>query len=112
MARKVILAFTMVACGGQVIGGIDGGGTDATAPDAGGSSCTSNAGCAMGQICGFPESEGCSAQSGQCFQAGAVCNLFSPGCACDGKTINIACTGLPPGYSTAPLSHSGTCDGG
>jgi hypothetical protein len=40
----------------------------------------------------------------------AICNAYSPGCACDGTMISVACTGLPTGYVTKPLAHTGMCD--
>jgi hypothetical protein len=48
--------------------------------------------------------------TGRCFPTtGAICNLFEPGCACDGSEISIACTGLPTGYVSKPLAHAGAC---
>ena len=88
---------------------------DASPPvDAGGEPCASDTDCANSEICGFPASEACSAQ-GQCFvSAGSTCMAFSPGCACDGTTISVVCNGLPSGYETRPMRHTGTClaDGG
>ena len=107
---KAMLFFLAlaVACGGQTIGDTDSGtGTD-SGPKLDGGHCTTNADCGPDGVCGFAESSGCSAL-GQCFPGGPVCNLFSPGCACSGDTINIACTGLPNGYATAPLAHPGAC---
>jgi len=112
--KTTFAVLFVLGCGGTVIGGIDSG-TDSGSPqsDSGpGSSCSATKSCPSGMLCGYAESEGCSATAGQCFTMGAVCNAFSPGCACDGQTINIACTGLPAGYATAPLAHTGTCDGG
>ncbi len=115
---KTFLAWAVcagaLACGGQTVGDLDAGGTDASKDSPiilvdGGGTCASSSDCPKGMMCGFLESEGCSAKVGQCFSTGPVCNSFSPGCACDGQTINIACTGLPSGYSTAPLAHSGGC---
>ena len=125
-AMKYALVFLLAAaCGGQTIGDIDGGGGDAATKDAKGDakpgvdasgSCATSKDCSPGQMCGFAESDGCNATTGQCFATGAVCNSFQPGCACSGQTINIACTGLPPGYATEPLAHEGACgtsiDGG
>jgi hypothetical protein len=83
--------------------GADGGALDATP------GCSTNADCPSNEICGFLESLACVA-TGQCFPApGAVCEAYSPGCACDGQEINIGCTGLPTGYSTQPLLHTGAC---
>jgi hypothetical protein len=88
--------------------------TDAHAPVP----CTSNSDCGSQngsqEVCGFAMSDACMAQ-GQCFASqGAICNAFSPGCACDGSEINVACNGLPSGYETKPLRHTGMCttDGG
>jgi hypothetical protein len=48
--------------------------------------------------------------TGACFPApGVACDAYSPGCACDGSEINITCTGLPSGYTSKPLLHSGVC---
>lgn len=65
--------------------------------------------CGSGQICGFPESAGCSA-AGTCFQSpGVTCNAIELACACDGTNINVACNGLPGGYAPKPYAHAGTC---
>lgn len=108
MKTKAILLISAVAiaCGGQ-IGDVDGGGKDAATGDASGQ-CTTNAQCGQG-ICGFDQSLGCAA-TGKCFpQPGAVCNAYSPGCSCAGDTINLICNGLPSGFTTAPLAHTGDC---
>lgn len=78
--------------------------------DGGGTTpCTSNGDCGANGVCGFLESDSCTAQ-GQCFPApGAVCLAYSPGCACDGSEISVACTGLPSGYASKPLLHTGVC---
>jgi hypothetical protein len=78
-----------------------------------GVACAIDSDCANGGVCGYRESDGCSA-AGSCFPApGAVCLLYSPGCACDGSEISVACTGLPSGYVSKPLRHTGACvDGG
>jgi hypothetical protein len=75
--------------------------------------CTSDAQCPSGEACGFLETSGCAA-TGTCVTATQiVCNLYSPGCACDGAEITVACTGLPSGYVSEPLRHTGACvDGG
>jgi hypothetical protein len=71
--------------------------------------CTRDADCGADQICGFPQSDGCSA-AGQCFPAPeAVCETFSPGCACDGTLINLVCNGLSEGFARKPLDHTGEC---
>ena len=75
----------------------------------GGGACMTDADCGAAQVCGFAEGDACSAQ-GRCFPApGAVCQAYSPGCACDGTAVNVACTGLPQGYVSKPLAHTGAC---
>jgi hypothetical protein len=71
----------------------------APVPDASGP-CASDADCGKGYVCGFLESDACSA-TGVCFpaQTGPICNLALPGCACDGSEVNLACNGLPNGYA-------------
>jgi hypothetical protein len=83
--------------------------TDASSP----ANCQSDADCAQGYACGFPQSEGCSAQ-GTCFTlSAATCDAYLLGCACDGTALNLACTGLPSGYAHAPVHNMGACaDGG
>jgi hypothetical protein len=39
----------------------------------------------------------------------AICNAYSPGCACDGTEESIVCNGLPSGYARKPLLHTGAC---
>jgi len=93
------------ACGG-------GGGADASP-----SICTTDADCGGGnEHCGFLETDKCSA-TGQCFaSSGVECAAYSPGCACDGSEINVACTPFPNGYVSKPFAHAGACstetDGG
>jgi hypothetical protein len=85
-----------------------------TGADAGGKGgCGSSADCPAGTVCGFARSPVCG-PLGECFPAPqAVCNAYSPGCACNGATINVVCNGLPAGYTTEPLKHPGACvDGG
>jgi hypothetical protein len=79
----------------------------------GGGACQTDSDCGAGHVCGFPESDACSA-AGQCFQAPAVeCDAYEAGCACDGTMVNVACNGLPSGYARKPLAHRGGCgDGG
>ena len=80
--KKILFLVGMIACGGQTIGDIDGGTDSGGKTDTGTSkTCTSDSDCGKG-ICGYPMADGCSAK-GQCFpEPGAVCNAFSPGCAC------------------------------
>jgi hypothetical protein len=71
--------------------------------------CGTDADCGAGYECGFLEADHCSAV-GACFpNPGSMCELYQPGCACGGTTINIACTGLPNGYSPQPLQYEGPC---
>ncbi|HEY4014922.1 MAG TPA: hypothetical protein VGM06_16380 [Polyangiaceae bacterium] len=83
-----------------------------TAEDAG-ASCTSDSDCPSGHVCGFLETGGCGIE-GTCFPAPeAICNVFLPGCACDGSVVNLTCNGLPTGHALKPLRHTGSCvDGG
>ena len=80
-----------------------------------GGPCGSDADCASsGEVCAYLESEACGAH-GMCVvkDNGLVCALFEPACACDGTTVGIACTGLPEGYASEPIAHTGECaDGG
>jgi hypothetical protein len=83
----------------------------APAEDAGGSgtACTKDADCPNGGVCGYPVADACTAR-GSCFPApGAVCLAYAPGCACDGSEVSVACTGLPSGYTSKPLLHTGVC---
>jgi hypothetical protein len=76
-----------------------------------GGTCVTSAQCGAGYQCGFPNADACTAV-GACFpDPGVHCELYSPGCACDETTINVGCTGLPAGYSPAPLLHAGACAG-
>jgi hypothetical protein len=84
------------------------------APTDGGATCSSNADCANGGVCGFLESDGCAA-TGRCFPApsGPRCGLASAiGCGCDGSDVSIdpSCySGLPNGYQTKRVLHEGAC---
>jgi hypothetical protein len=102
------------AGGSTTVSWIIGEGDAGPPDDAGGKrACGSGAACPAGMVCGFPATPAC-APVGECFPApGVTCNAFSPGCACDGTEINTACNGLPSGYETQPLRHTGACvDGG
>ncbi len=97
------------ATGGSGGSGGTGGSAGGGAGGSGGGPCVTNADCAHNGLCGYPMKDGCAAK-GTCFPLpGVVCNAFSPGCACDGSTINVICTGLPGGYASAPLLHPGQC---
>jgi hypothetical protein len=88
-------------------GGTTGSGSSSSGVGSG--SCVSDADCPNNGLCGYPEAASCAA-TGVCFESpGAVCLAFSPGCACDGSQINVACTGLPSGYFSKALLHTGEC---
>jgi hypothetical protein len=73
--------------------------------------CTTDANCGSGYECGFPAYAGCTAVVGTCFpRPVAMCEEVILGCACDGTDINVACNGLPLGYTPGPLAHSGACE--
>jgi hypothetical protein len=105
------------ACPNGVLKDMNGCDTCTCAPgkDGGsGSTCTSNSDCGTGFACGFKESAGCSA-TGTCVTFSPVaCNAYSPGCGCDSSELNLVYNGLPSGYASAPVAHSGSCtmDGG
>jgi hypothetical protein len=77
-----------------------------------GGRCTTAADCSGGKICGFKTAEGCPG-TGTCLDAPAPdtaqCELYAPGCACDGTEVNLACNGYPGGYASKPVLHSGWC---
>ncbi len=119
-----------VACGGSTISvgsdqsskKSDGGGAPSdggTLPiDPKGAPCVHDSDCgpvSSGNYCGFEQGLVCAA-AGTCFNLGlvATCSAYSPGCACDGTEINVACSPLPQGYLSKPLLHPGACvkDGG
>ncbi len=92
-------------------GGTSSGSTDGSTSGDGGpsSSCTTDSPCPGGDVCAFSPTAGCG-QPGTCVPAPTVvCQAYSPGCACDGTEINIACTGLPNGGVSKPLAHAGSC---
>ena len=90
--------------------GCDGGAAvDASAAVDAGGPCVTSADCGKNEACGYKQTDGCSAK-GTCFASlGATCQLFEPGCACDGSSVNLACNGLPMGYTTKPLRAAGAC---
>jgi hypothetical protein len=96
--------------GSSASGSSSGSSGSSRAGDAGGDAgtCTTNADCGGG-LCGFLQSAGCSAV-GACFaMPGAICNAIVLGCACDGTSVNVACNGLPGGYTPKPFAHAGAC---
>jgi hypothetical protein len=130
-------ALILAACGSSTSGGgQDGGAGDAAGGSSGGSGsgsggssgssssggssgadasggpCTTDAQCGSGSLCGFPVADGCSA-NGSCFATtGVTCQVYMAGCACDGTEVNLVCNGLPNGYASKPILHSGTCQSG
>jgi hypothetical protein len=83
-------------------------------PDAGGGGgpCVTSGDCGAGYECAYRIADACAAR-GTCVAAdtGPLCNLFVPGCACSGATVDIACNGYPTGYAPEPILHSGACEG-
>jgi hypothetical protein len=86
-------------------------------PESGDVPCNTSADCPTGEVCGFAESEACSAK-GTCFtQTQCGCGASSTvGCGCDGTNVSIdppCCFGLPTGYQMHRVLHTGPCvDGG
>src|SRR5438105_12083116 len=85
------------ACSGSVapLGpGPDGGGTG---------TCSTDGDCGVGRVCGFLAADACTAK-GTCFDSPAQgtpqCHAYTPGCACDGTEVNLACNGYPSGYAS------------
>lgn len=75
----------------------------------GGDTCSVTKACTGGDVCGFPRVPVCGTE-GQCFKRQQVeCLVYQAGCACDGTEISVACNGLPAGYDTKPLRHTGVC---
>jgi hypothetical protein len=76
----------------------------------GGKGCVADGDCGSDKICGFKVLDACSA-TGQCFaDGGESCSGPPPqGCSCNGRSVNLACNGLPSGYAPAPVLHSGVC---
>jgi hypothetical protein len=104
----IAAATTIAACSsGTILVG-----TDPSAQQSTGE-CATNADCGTNRICGFESASVCPTK-GECFAAPAtVCQAYGPGCACDGTEVNLICNGLPTGYTTKPLAHTGACsDGG
>jgi hypothetical protein len=120
LSLSLVLVATACGSGGELLsvgrdaikadgGGDDGGGGSAD----GGATCTSAADCGPDAVCGFPAGATCNAV-GACFSTKGieVCNAYSPGCACDGTTINVICEPVPSGYTTKPILHPGKCAAG
>jgi hypothetical protein len=83
--------------------GSSSGGNDAGTP------CTSDAQCDPGFLCGYPEADGCSAKGHCIADTGVRCNTVLLGCSCSGTDFNTVCVGLPDGYVSEPLAHTGLC---
>jgi hypothetical protein len=85
----------------------------ASEPDGGddaGPSCKDNGDCDGSDVCAYAKADACAAK-GTCVKSSpSTCNAIEPGCACDGSTINTICNGLPDGYVTKPLRHTGSCN--
>lgn len=75
--------------------------------------CKTDDDCAPDGLCGFPGAAHCAAR-GTCLRSllrpGMVCAGGAwPGCACDGTYLWPTC-GLPAGFYSKPLRHSGPCN--
>jgi hypothetical protein len=89
--------------------------TDASGGADAGGPCTTSTECPPQYLCGFRwlVPNACSGEQGECFlPSGATCQSFFPGCACDDTLVNLACNGLPGGYATKPVAHTGVCTDG
>jgi hypothetical protein len=79
------------------------------------STCTKDADCGSGEICGFREADACGAV-GVCVEAQtgvAICDSATTGCGCDGSEVFVPnCTELPNGYLPQPIKHRGACEAG
>ncbi len=93
--------LSLVSCGG------DGNGQGQTqSPVVAGSSCSADADCASGQVCGYPTSDACSAK-GVCLvyptPGAARCNSVILACGCSGNKVGIPCD-YPSGFAPSPIS--------
>ncbi len=91
----------------------DGSAAGSTAAGGGSSSGgSSSQDCSHGLSCLFDIKCGCSVQ-GVCMQGfdpnKPICNAISNSCSCSGQTVNVICNGLPGGYYSEPIAHSGGC---
>ena len=69
--------------------------------------CTTFSDCGSDETCSFPNDHACAATRGTCVAwSGACTDPPQPACACDGKTVFVAC-----GFPGAPvaLRASGSC---
>ncbi len=67
-----------------------------------GGACGTTADCTAGLLCGYPISQGCSAQ-GVCVPEDLSCSNDGPVvCGCDGTPVGLACI-WGPGYAAAPI---------
>lgn len=81
-------------------------------PSVDGGSCSTDNDCATGFQCAFKESDACEAK-GRCFDTRglATCAMYSAGCSCDGRDVNVACQPFPDGWTGNQIAHAGTCGG-
>jgi hypothetical protein len=81
-------------------------------PDGGSRTCSKDADCGGTDVCAFPVNGGCSAL-GACvtLAPGPYCHAYQPACTCDGRTISVVCNGYPNGTASAPILHTGQCEG-
>jgi hypothetical protein len=68
-----------------------------------------NGDCDGDLVCAYLAADGCSAKGTCVDKQAATCNAISLGCACDGSSVNTICNGLPEGYVSKPLRHTGGC---
>ena len=85
----------------------------ATSGDSAPVHCVNPWDCESGQICGYLESAGCSAQ-GECLPTPTMgngnCSNDGPFCACDGTDVETACQDdMPVGYLNKAVAHLGNC---
>lgn len=86
--------------------------SDRASTSDGGTACLSSTDCAAGLDCLFDIKGGCSVV-GVCMKGfdptKPICNAISNSCSCSGHTVNVICNGLPNGYYSEPIAHSGAC---
>jgi hypothetical protein len=77
-----------------------------------GAACLSSSDCSSGLECLFDIKGGCGIH-GACMKGfdptKPICNAISNSCSCSGHTVNVICNGLPNGYFSEPIAHSGAC---
>ena len=86
--------------------------SDGAPGDGTGIACKETRDCAVGLTCLFDIKGGCNVE-GVCMHGvdptKPICNAISISCTCSGHAANVICNGLPSGYFTEPIAHSGPC---